>query len=240
MQPRFLSNLILLLGLNLLVKPFYLLVVEAEIQNRVGAPVFGTYFALINFSFILNIIPDLGITNWNTKHIAQHSHLIKKHFAHIFTLRLCLSALFIMVCVVTGLLLNYNREEMGILAVLALAQVLSSLLLYLRSNLAGLHLFRRDSLLSVLDRLLLAAGMATLLWTPLGGERFDIRWLVWGQAISYAIGCLVALAMVLPHAGRLTLSWNPAFLAVVLKQSFPYAALIFLSALAYRMDSVML
>ncbi len=240
MQPRFLSNLVLLLGLNLLVKPFYLLVVEAEIQNRVGAHAFGTYFALISFSFILNIIPDLGITNWNTRHIARNSQLLQKHFGYIFTLRLCLSALFIVVCLVCGFVLNYRGTEMAILAILALSQVLASLLLFLRSNLAGLHRFREDSLLSVLDRLLLAAAMSLLLWTGLGGDRFDIRWLVWGQAGAYAAACAVAMFMVMRHAGRLRLSWDPVFFRAVLKESSPYALLIFFSAVAYRLDSVML
>ncbi|MFM7234257.1 MAG: hypothetical protein ACKOZM_06670, partial [Flavobacteriales bacterium] len=63
----FVSNLLMLIGVNLLIKPFYLLIIEAQVQERIGAENFGLYFALLNISFILNILPDLGITNWNNR-----------------------------------------------------------------------------------------------------------------------------------------------------------------------------
>ena len=71
MQRQFVVNFALLLGLNLLVKPFYVFGIEAEVQNRVGAETFGNYFALISFSFLLNILLDLGIANYNARRVAQ-------------------------------------------------------------------------------------------------------------------------------------------------------------------------
>ena len=119
MRKTFVSNLILLLSLNLLVKPAYLLFVEAEIQNRVGAEAFGNYFALINFSFLLNIIPDLGITNWNTRNIARHSHLLQRYFSDILSLRLLLAAAYITLALVFGWVLDYSSEQFTLLVVLA-------------------------------------------------------------------------------------------------------------------------
>jgi hypothetical protein len=43
----FLSNLLLLIGANLLIKPFYLLVIEAQVQERTGPNDFGVYFAIL-------------------------------------------------------------------------------------------------------------------------------------------------------------------------------------------------
>jgi len=71
MQRTFLSNLTLLMLLNLLIKPCYLLLVEAEIQNRVGAEVFGNYSALISLTFLINIFLDLGINNYTSRTVAQ-------------------------------------------------------------------------------------------------------------------------------------------------------------------------
>lgn len=90
MQKKFLSNLFLLVVLNLLIKPFFILGIDAEVQNRVGEIEYGNYFALLNFSFLLNILLDLGITNYNTRNIAQHPQLIEKHFSKIFWLRMVL------------------------------------------------------------------------------------------------------------------------------------------------------
>ncbi len=241
MRQTFITNLILLLALNLLVKPFYILGIEAEIQNRVGPEVFGSYFALINFSFLLNILPDMGTTNWNTRHIAQNSQLLSKHFARIFTLRIVLSGLYLLVVGIIALVLDYNAAQLKMLALLALSQLFAAMIMYLRSNLTGLHLFKHDSIISVLDRLLLVCMMAYLLWSGTVTDfYFNIEWLVWGQVIAYGITFLVALFFVVKKSGALKLRLDKAFSASVLKQSFPYALLIFISMIAYRVDTVML
>ncbi len=48
MQRRFLLNFALLLVLNLLVKPFYILGIDAGVQVHVGSAVYGTYAALLS------------------------------------------------------------------------------------------------------------------------------------------------------------------------------------------------
>ncbi len=75
MQKKFLTNLGLLLFLNLLIKPFWVLGIDRSVQNAVGAEDFGFYFSILNFSFLFNILLDLGITNFNNRNIAQNSHL---------------------------------------------------------------------------------------------------------------------------------------------------------------------
>ncbi|MDZ4824655.1 MAG: oligosaccharide flippase family protein [Flavobacteriales bacterium] len=241
MRRTFVSNLILIVALNLLVKPFYLLVVEAEIQNRVGAENFGNYFALINFSFLLNIILDLGITNWNTRNLAQNNQVLQKHFSHIISLRLLLAGAFAIVVLAVGLILNYSMHQFEILAVLAFNQVLASGVLYLRSNLSALHLFRQDSIVSVLDRFILVLAMGALLWGGIfGTESFSVEWLVWGQTFAYGITMIVGFVLVKRNVAAVKISFDRVFNRAVLKQSFPYALLIFLSMIAYRVDAVML
>ncbi|MBL0043910.1 MAG: oligosaccharide flippase family protein [Flavobacteriales bacterium] len=73
MRRVFVTNLALVLVLNLLVKPFYILGIDAQVQVRVGTEAYGSYAALLSLSFLLNILLDFGITNWNTRHIAQNS-----------------------------------------------------------------------------------------------------------------------------------------------------------------------
>ena len=52
MQKKFLSSLGLLVLLNLIVKPLFILGIDAEVQNRVGQEDYGLYFGLLNLSFI--------------------------------------------------------------------------------------------------------------------------------------------------------------------------------------------
>lgn len=241
MRKTFLPNLVLVIAVNLLVKPFYILGIEAEIQNRTGAEVYGSYFALISFSFLLNIIPDLGTTNWNTRSIAQEPHLLRVHLPKLLTLRVILAVVYILVMLVCSLTLGYSMGQIKMLMVLGINQILASSILFLRSNLAGLHLFKQDSLVSVLDRAILVLAMALLLWAPgMSGAPFRIEWLVWGQTAAYSLTLVICLILVLTHAGRIRLSWNTVFARTAIVQSAPYAALILISSITLRIDSVLL
>jgi O-antigen/teichoic acid export membrane protein len=240
MQRTFLTNLALLLVLNLLVKPFYLLGIDAGVQDAVGASAYGSYAALLSLSFLLNIVLDLGLTNYNTRNIAQHTHLMGKYLSGVIGVRMVLAGLYALLTVVVGLVLGYSGEQLGVLGWLVLNQALVASILYLRSNIAGAQRFRQDSLLSVLDRVLLIAAVGWLLWARGGDAPFRIEWFVWAQTAAYGATLLVALVMTLRLSGKVRMGWNPTFSRVVLKQSFPYALLILLMTFYYRTDTLML
>ncbi|HMC98071.1 MAG TPA: polysaccharide biosynthesis C-terminal domain-containing protein [Flavobacteriales bacterium] len=240
MQRTFLTNLALLLVLNLLVKPFYILGIDAGVQDAVGAEVYGGYAALISLSFLLNIVLDLGITNFNTRHVAQHRHLMGKYLRGVVGVRLVLVVLYACVTVITGVVLGFRGAQLGMLGWLVLNQALVATVLYLRSNIAGAQRFRQDSLLSVLDRVLLIGLVGWMLWGRSTGEPFRIEWFVWAQTAAYGTTALVALVLVLRLSGRVRVGWDPAFSWVVVKQSFPYALLILLMTFYYRIDTLML
>jgi len=240
MQKKFILNLAFLLLLNLLIKPFYILGVDAEVLRQVGEEVYGNYFALISFSFLLNIFLDAGITNFNTKNIAQYSHLLKKHFSNIIVVRLILAFAYLIVISVAGFWLGYSQNQLMLLLVLGFNQVLVAFILYFRSNLAGLHLFVQDSVISVLDRIILIVFCGILLWGNVTSELFKIEWFVYGQTGAYMLTMFVAFVLVFRQSGGLKLSWNVPFSYMILKKSAPYALLVLLMSLYYRTDSVML
>jgi len=240
MKRKFIWNLLLVLILNLLIKPFYILGIDAEIINRVGASVYGNYFALINFSFLLNIILDLGITNFNAKNIAQHHQLLDKHFSGIITLRLVLVFIYLLATFLIAFFIGYDKNQFQILLILALNQSLVAFILYVRSNLAGLHLFMQDSIVSVLDRVLLIIICSVLLWGGIYDTPFQIEWFVYAQTISYLTTLCICFIMVFRKTSSFIFKWNTAFAIVILKKSLPYASLIFLMTIYYRIDSIML
>ena len=164
MQKTFIKNLALLLTLNLLIKPFWVFGIEREVQEVVRTENYGLYFALFNFSFLLNIILDFGITNFNNKNIAQNNQLITKHFSSILGLKLMLGVAFMLITMAAALLLGYTDKALHLLAFMGFNQFLAFMIMYLRSNLAGLHLFATDSVISVLDRSLMILFCGILLW----------------------------------------------------------------------------
>ena len=115
MQRKFITNLILLLSLNLLIKPFWILGIDRAVQNTVGLESYGLYFTLFNFSFIFNILLDLGITNFNNRNIAQNKHLLNKHFSGIIVVRLLLAAVYLLITFFVALIIGYSLEQLYLL-----------------------------------------------------------------------------------------------------------------------------
>lgn len=245
MQRTFVTNLALLLLLNLLIKPFYVLGIEVQIQNAVGNAAYGEYFALFNFSFLLNIILDFGIIQFNNRNIAQNSQLLTKHFSSLVILKLSLAFIYILATLVIGLSIGYDHRLMKLLLVLGFNQFLISFVMYLRSNLSGLHLFKIDSLVSVLDRTFMIVIGALLVWGNLGftqneNGRLDVMWFVYGQTIAYGLTAVIAFVLVSTKAEFLKLKWNYTFFRMILKQSLPFAVLVLLMTFYNRIDAVML
>ncbi|MGI8893905.1 MAG: oligosaccharide flippase family protein [Bacteroidia bacterium] len=240
MQKKFLTNLAFLLLLNFLIKPFYIFGIDRTVQNVVGATDYGLYYALVNFTFLFNIILDLGISNFNNRNLAQNQHLLTKHFSGIIMLRLLLAAVYFLITLSIGVFIGYGIDHLPFLLLLLLNQVIISFILYLRSNLTGLHLFRTDSIISVLDRLLMIIICGTLLWGNFTETTFKIEWFVYAQTASYSFTLIVALGIVAVKAKFHRLHWNPLFLLVVMKQSYPFALLILLMTFYSKIDSVML
>ena len=240
MQKKFISNLWLLLFLNLLIKPFWILGIDRSVQNLVGFEEYGFYTTILNFSFLFNILLDFGITNYNNRNIAQNRHLLTKHFSNILVLRFLLAALYFVVIMLTGLIIGYNSRQMSLLAVVGFNQFLLALILYLRSNISGLLMFRTDSILSVLDRFLMIVFVGYLLLNQHYRLHFRIEWFVYTQTLAYLLTCLVALMIVWRKAGKTKLHWNFPFFVMIIKQSIPFAILALLMATYNRIDPVLL
>jgi len=237
-RKTFLSNLMLIIGLNLLIKPLYILVIEANVQDRVGPEEFGAYFALLNLSFIFNIIPDLGITNWNTREVAATGVIDKNRLHRLLGIRSILALIYVVICCLMAQTFQYSNQQLMMLAVLCFNQVLSTGLQFMRSYIAGLHRFRVDSIFSILDRALLAAIIVALLVITPESE-FKIDYLIWGQTVAYGIAFIIALLFVVRNENG-SHETTPISYFNILRVSTPYALLILLSMVANRQDGVLL
>jgi O-antigen/teichoic acid export membrane protein len=240
MQKKFLLNLILIVALNLLIKPFYILGIDAEIQNRVGSEVYGNFFALLNFSFLLNIVLDLGITNFNSKNIAQNPQLINSYFGKTLSIRFLLFFAYLFLTIGSGFLVNYDSNEIYFLILLTLNQFFVATIQYVRSSFSGLHLFKQDAFLSILDRTLLIIFCAVLLWGIPKDSVFKIEWFIYAQTIAYSTSAIIALLILRINIGKIKLRLKKTFSVAMLKQSLPYALLILLMMFYNRIDSVMI
>ncbi len=226
--------------MNLLIKPIYILGIDRAVQNEVGAASYGIYFAIFNFSFLLTIILDFGITNFNNKNIAQNNHLLTKHFSSLVSLKLALAAVYIVITLVTGLLIGYDTRIMKLLLIQGFNMFLLFFINYMRSNLAGLHLFKTDSLVSVLDRVILIVLTLFMLKMDVFKGPNGIMYFVYAQTFSYFLSAVIIFIIILRKTHTFKLNLNKAFSMMILKKSLPYAILTLLMSFYNRIDTVMI
>lgn len=241
MKREFLINILLLVGINLLIKPIYIFGIDRQVQNAVGTDTFGLYFAVFNFAFLLQIINDFGIQVFNSRHIAQNRDLLKRYFPNVLLLKTMLAAVYLLVVFLTAIPAGYATSEyLPFLWAIGVIHILNSLILYLRSNISGLGWYRTDSWLSSLSKLLMILVCGPLLWWPYFRSKFQIDWFIYAQILTLAITILVAIWLtrkeVIWRGWQLDLS----FLKRIAKETYPYALAIFLMTVYTRVDAVMI
>jgi O-antigen/teichoic acid export membrane protein len=240
MNKKFISNLILLLVLNLLIKPFWVFGIDRTIQNLIGSTEFGLYFSLFSFSLIINIILDFGVTNFNNRSISQNPSKISIFFFNILTLKLILALVYIAVVFILAAAFGYEKLQVKILFLLVINQFLSSVILYLRSNISGLQFYTTDCFLSVLDRSIMIILCSLALWGNILGRTITIIDYIHIQTMSYLTTIIIILTILFKKAPKLEFKININTAFQLLKDCIPYAVLFFLMSVYNRIDSVML
>ncbi len=240
MKREFIINILLLILINLLIKPFYLFGIDRTIQNTVGEQDYGLYYALFNFAFVFQIINDLGLQNYNNRNIAQHRFLLSKYFPHFLWLKLGLGILYLLCLLGGALIFGYTFDVFPILLFIGINWMLNAMILFMRSNISGLGFYRIDSLLSVLDRLLLIGLCGYLLWYAPFRADFKIEWFVYAQTCTLALTLAVAFMLVARQLKHWSLRFSWPLSLLLLKKSYPYALVIFLMLLYTRVDAFMI
>ena len=240
MKKHFITNLALLIFLNLLIKPIWFFGIEVGVQNQVGEEVYGFYFSLFNFAFILNMLLDVGVNNYNNRAIARDHALLKQNLAAIIPLKLFLSLVYAGIVLLSGKILGYSQEQFQMLWMLVLNQFLASFILYFRTNISGLQLYRTDSILSVMDRSLMILFTGLLLWGNISNKPFQIEWFIYAQTASYMLTLITSAGIVRYKSGSFYQFFSLSASLKILRSSYPFALLILLMALFNRVDSVML
>jgi len=235
---QFFRSLTLLITLNLLVKPLWILGIDRQVQNIVGHAAYGVYFALLNLTLILNILLDLGITPFFNRSVASEPNSEQELFSSAFygklSLTLGYSLIVLIIAVVAGI------RDFGMLASLILLQILTGFNMFFRGYLSATQHFTRDAIVSVTDKfmVILFAGALILLPDRTGGitvERF-----VWIQIWALVLSVSLGVYFLHPKLGSLRkFSWSTMDRKILI-ESLPYAFNIFLMGFMSRADGFLL
>jgi O-antigen/teichoic acid export membrane protein len=240
MQKKFITNIAFLVFVNVLVKPFWILGIDRAVQNAVGTEQYGFYASLFNFSLLFNIFLDLGITNYNSRNISQNMQLVQKHFSGIVALRLLLAGLYLIIGLITAGIIGYKAVQFQMLIILFFNQILLSFIMYFRSNISGLHYFKTDSIISVIDRLIMILICTFLLVFYHDEFKNHLEWFALAQTAGYLITALITLWVLHGKVSLQRITFHWPFLITILKKSAPFAILIFLMGFYNRIDTVMI
>lgn len=240
MKREFLINLLFLLAINVLIKPIYIFGIDRNVQNLVGESNYGLYYSLLNITYLVQIISDFGLQNFNNRYISQHRQLLSKYFPTLLSLKLILVVVYFFITILTGIFFGYDNAFPMLIA-LTINQVMVSLILFLRSNISGMGMYRIDSILSVSDKIIVIVLLSIVFFQPNLKANFNIEWFVIAQLFSTTLVAIISFLIVWKLCNyRIKLSIETDKMYFFFKKSLPFATVILLMTLYTRIDVLML
>lgn len=237
MKRQFLLNVILLMAINVLIKPFYVFFVETEVQNELGTAQFGYYFFHMNFVFLFQFLGDLGLQSHNQQYVSKNRDNIHLFFSSVIGLKLVLTFLATVVLFVFGLV--FGKMDTGLLLLISVNLFLSSWLVLMRSFLSGLGFYTLDSLVSSLDKFLMIVVISGLLWFGTDGT-FTLSDFIYGQMFSLLLANIVVMVLLFLKDQKLSLLPDFKGLTTLLYRCIPFALVLFLMTSYNKLDGFLL
>ncbi|MBL7774076.1 MAG: polysaccharide biosynthesis C-terminal domain-containing protein [Chitinophagaceae bacterium] len=237
----FLSNILFVLFANLLIKPIWMFGVDRNVQLLLGHDVYGSYTAVLGLCVVFAIMLDMGVTNYNNLMVAGDKHRIHESLPNMLLVKIILSILYVIVLSILAWVLQYSWDLIKLLWLVCCAQILASLVVYLRSNISANHDFKTDALLSIVDKVIMIITCALWLLGYFNRATFTIHLFVGLQVVAYVLTMFLCFLFIRKNYARI--SWKHLSVEHTLslfRKSFPYAALIFFMGIYMRGDAVLL
>jgi O-antigen/teichoic acid export membrane protein len=238
MQNKLLSNMALIIAVNLLVKPFWILFVDLGVQDSVGYETYGDYVSMFNLALILTMLLDFGINNLNSSTIANNPEILSRQFSELFSLKIILSFIYLLLTILLAYIYGFSGQSLFFVALLGICQVVAHFSTFVRSSISGLQLFKTDSFLSALDRLIMIIlGLIMLFGVFISTT---IQNYIYIQLVGYITVFCVGIFILSRHLTGFTISFKSGILKDMLNKTYPYAILAFIMLLYTRIDVLLM
>ena len=240
-QQKFLKDLFWLQLLNWLIKPFWILILENTVQNRLGESVYGAYFIVFNFSLLFTMLMDLGMNSFITRELAA-GRAAGSLWKSGFSVKLLLSLAYMLI---TMLVAWSQQLPLVLLGIVAINQLLLQWILMFRAFLQGSGANRADAWFSVLDRVVAIFLCLLLLQGSWFSGAEGLTWFALSQTGGYLLALLliavkVRRSVLKPVSTAVELQQPPLHMISVLRSSLGYALLALLMVGFTRIDALML
>lgn len=235
MLKKFASQVTILVIVNLIIKLIWIFLIERNVQLKVGFEAYGLYYTLFNFTFILGVINDPGLSNYLIRFISGNPHT-ENQISQLFSLKIILSIIYLLFSFGMGFLLGF--KDFRLLWILLSYQVMWSFLIYLRGFLKGHQLLTAEIIFSILDKVLIILALLPLFYL----DRFE--WNIGFYAMSQLIAMMLSIIIcfVFLKSKNISITFikliKPNF--TVLKTLLPFALFAFLVLAYNKIDTLML
>jgi O-antigen/teichoic acid export membrane protein len=236
----FQGNILLVLFLNAVIKPLYLLGIDRGVQNILPPEEYGVYFTLFNLSFIFQILSDFGLQSWLTRTCALNAQEAREQYPNFLSLKAILSLLYLTLTSFVAFFLGFWTKYPLFLTFILLFQLSNSFLLFLRATLSGLGLYRLDSILSITDKGISILVMGTFLCVPSLHSKITIVLFTSVQLLSILLSISIALFILYKNDFSFKLHFDVSKLKLLLKEGLPYAILVLLMSISSRIDTLII
>ena len=239
MKREFLINISFLILINVLIKPVYIFFIDARVQDTLGSEKYGLYFGLFNFAYILYILTDLGIQNYSSKTIAQNNSLLKEYLPNILGIKIILSIIYLTIGVAFAFIAGYDLRSIQLFILIAVNLIILSFILYLRTNISAMGKYRWDSIISVIDKVILIIVLSIFLFSSLK-QTFTIYNYIFAQTFAFIVVLGVVLTINFKLIKKISIKFSIPFAKKLLKLSLPFSLVFLLMTLYMKMDGFML
>lgn len=239
MKRLFLSNILILLVLNLLVKPLYIFGIDVQVQNSIGPEQYGLFFSIFNYTLLFQFVIEYGITNYVKREVSLDNRRAPTVFSGILLLKLGLALLYFLLIIAFAWAFNYTGIEITLVLFVGLIQFLLTMVSFLRGIIIGMGRYRADSVFSVIDKAIMIVLLGWKLYWP-GTTLPDLNFFMMTYLLSVAITFFLALIFLF---FVLKVQWarpDRAMIRQLLIASTPYALITFLMGAYGRLDAVLL
>lgn len=225
--------------LNLLIKPFWVLVVDREVQLDVGNASYGLFIAMYSFTLWFNVVLDMGIKNYHNTLLARNHGQLSSDYASYIPLKAVLSALYALVMVLAAYLTGEYLKHPVLFGCLVLNQVIISFTLFFRASVTGLGKYKTDSWLSIIDRVVMLFMAIPIFFTQSLEQFRTIEVFIIIHTIGYFATGFVAFLFVRKHLSRFRWQFDPTAWRKVVRNTLPFALFTMLMTIYVRADFVM-
>ncbi|MBI1185686.1 hypothetical protein GC194_15570 [bacterium] len=240
MLNKFLKSLSLVLLLNLLVKPFWVLFVDRLVQEQVGNVAFGMFQTFTSITIIFSIVLDPGLKNYYNTTLSSNRGLHQKLTGEYLGLKFLLSLLFFGLVSAVGFSYQDYSQHLHLYLLLAANHLILSFVMFFRATLTALGYYQRDSIMSVFDKSVMILLAIPLFFTQRFMAYQSIETFALIHTVGYSVSLLVCLLFLGKHVGQIKLRFNGRRYLHLLGKSLPYALFTGLMSLYIYADFIMI